>query len=59
MGLDKLKIEEILSRQGLSTKRSRNLAAILAKEDLTKEDEKPKKKEKSVIRNITEVKKED
>jgi len=58
MGLDKGKIEAILHNAGLSTKRVKNLANLLAKSDLM-EDESVESKsvEKKVImrKNIAEV----
>ena len=64
MKLDKNKIEEALLRNGFSTKRSKVLADLLAKEDLLKKEEIKKeeiKKEKKLIKtiNISEVNKEE
>jgi len=51
--LDKEKIEKILLGQGLSTRRSKNLAEILSKSDILKEEK------TTEIFNISEVVKED
>lgn len=53
MELDKEKIEHALIRAGLSNKRSKEVAARLVGEDLSKD-----KKEKKDVRILTEVVKE-
>ena len=55
MKLDKGKITQFLSNQGLSTRRCQDLAELMAKEDLF-EDEKKTIVRKTVSREITEVK---
>lgn len=55
MKLDKGKITQFLSNQGLSTRRCRDLAELMVKEDLF-EDEKKTIVRKTVSREITEVK---